>query len=85
MLSVGVLTFLTRLSFIYLLEKWQPPEVIGRINRDLHSGNGPAKRGIGVVFGKHSPAGRDDRHPGGMADKKRAVDDRSGNGVFLGA
>ena len=30
MLSVGVLTFLTRLSFIYLLDKWQPPEVITR-------------------------------------------------------
>lgn len=30
MLSVGVLTFLTRLSFIYLLDKWQPPDVINR-------------------------------------------------------
>ena len=30
MLSVGILTFLTRLSFIYLLDKWQPPEVIIR-------------------------------------------------------
>lgn len=30
MLSVGVLTFLTRLSFIYLLDKWQPPDVITR-------------------------------------------------------
>ncbi|MCD6577548.1 MAG: AzlD domain-containing protein [Anaerolineaceae bacterium] len=28
MLSVGVLTFLTRLSFIYLLDKWQPPEMV---------------------------------------------------------
>jgi branched-subunit amino acid transport protein len=33
MLSVGVLTFLTRLSFIYLLEKWQPPEVVTRALR----------------------------------------------------
>ena len=28
MLSVGFLTFLTRLSFIYLFEKWDPPEII---------------------------------------------------------
>ena len=33
MLSIGILTFLTRLSFIYLLEKWQPPEVITRALR----------------------------------------------------
>ena len=33
MLSVGVLTFLTRLSFIYLLEKWQPPDVVTRALR----------------------------------------------------
>ena len=33
MLSVGVLTFLTRLSFIYLLDKWQPPEVVTRALR----------------------------------------------------
>ena len=30
MLSVGILTFLTRLSFIYLHDKWQPPDVITR-------------------------------------------------------
>lgn len=33
MLSVGVLTFLTRLSFIYMHEKWQPPEVVTRALR----------------------------------------------------
>ena len=33
MLSVGVLTFLTRLSFIYLHEKWQPSEVVTRALR----------------------------------------------------
>ena len=33
MLSIGILTFLTRLSFIYLLEKWQPPEVVTRALR----------------------------------------------------
>ena len=33
MLSIGVLTFLTRLSFIYLHEKWQPPEVVTRALR----------------------------------------------------
>jgi len=33
MLSVGVLTFLTRFSFIYLHEKWQPPEVVTRALR----------------------------------------------------
>jgi len=33
MLSVGVLTFLTRLSFIYLLDKLQPPEVVPRALR----------------------------------------------------
>lgn len=33
MLSVGVLTFLTRLSFIYLLDKWQPPELVTRALR----------------------------------------------------
>ena len=32
-LSVGVLTFLTRLSFIYLYEKWQSPEVVTRALR----------------------------------------------------
>ena len=33
MLSIGALTFLTRLSFIYLHEKWQPPEVVTRALR----------------------------------------------------
>ena len=33
MLAVGVLTFLTRLSFIYMHEKWQPPEVVTRALR----------------------------------------------------
>ena len=33
MLSIGVLTFLTRLSFIYLHEKWRPPEVVTRALR----------------------------------------------------
>ncbi len=33
MLSIGILTFLTRLSFIYLLEKWQPPDVVMRALR----------------------------------------------------
>ena len=33
MLSVGILTFLTRLSFIYMHEKWQPPEVVTRALR----------------------------------------------------
>lgn len=33
MLSVGFLTFLTRFSFIYLFEKWQPPELITRALR----------------------------------------------------
>jgi len=33
MLSVGILTFLTRLSFIYLFEKWQPPDVVTRALR----------------------------------------------------
>ena len=28
MLSIGALTYLTRLSFIYLFQKWQPPDVI---------------------------------------------------------
>ena len=30
MLSVGLLTFLTRLSFIFILDKWQPPDVVTR-------------------------------------------------------
>lgn len=30
MLAVGVLTLLTRLSFIWLLDKWQPPELFRR-------------------------------------------------------
>ena len=33
MLSIGILTFLTRLSFIYMHEKWQPPEVVTRALR----------------------------------------------------
>ena len=33
MLSIGGLTFLTRLAFIYLHEKWQPPEVVTRALR----------------------------------------------------
>ena len=33
MLSIGALTFLTRLSFIYLLEKWQSPEMVTRALR----------------------------------------------------
>lgn len=28
MLAVGLLTFATRLSFVLLLERWQPPEII---------------------------------------------------------
>ena len=30
MVAVGILTFLTRLSFILLQDKWQPPELITR-------------------------------------------------------
>jgi len=30
MLSVGLLTFATRLSFVLLLERWQPPEIVRR-------------------------------------------------------
>lgn len=33
MLSIGALTFLTRLSFIYLLEKWQPSDMVNRALR----------------------------------------------------
>jgi branched-subunit amino acid transport protein len=33
MLSVGILTFLTRFSFIYFFEKWQLPEYITRALR----------------------------------------------------
>ncbi len=33
MLSIGILTFLTRLSFIYMHEKWQPPDVVTRALR----------------------------------------------------
>ena len=28
MIAVGILTYLTRLSFILLLDKWQPPELV---------------------------------------------------------
>jgi len=28
MIVVGILTYLTRLSFILLLEKWQPPHIV---------------------------------------------------------
>lgn len=28
MIAVGLLTYLTRLSFILLLERWQPPQVV---------------------------------------------------------
>ena len=30
MLAVGLFTFATRLSFVLLLERWQPPEIIRR-------------------------------------------------------
>ncbi len=30
MLAVGLLTFLTRLSFILLQDKWQPPSIVTR-------------------------------------------------------
>ena len=30
MIAVGLLTFATRLSFVLLLERWQPPEIIRR-------------------------------------------------------
>ena len=33
MVLAGVLTFLTRLSFIYLLGRWQPPTWLGRALR----------------------------------------------------
>ena len=32
-LSIGILTFLTRLSFIYMHQKWQPPKVVTRALR----------------------------------------------------
>lgn len=28
MIAVGILTYLTRLSFILLLDKWQPPQIV---------------------------------------------------------
>lgn len=33
MLSLGVLTFLTRLSFIGLFQRWQPPDLVRRALR----------------------------------------------------
>ncbi|MDK2981625.1 MAG: hypothetical protein PWQ55_1972 [Chloroflexota bacterium] len=33
MIAVGILTYLTRLSFILLLERWQPPEIVTRALR----------------------------------------------------
>ena len=33
MLAIGILTFLTRLSFIFILEKWQPSDIINRALR----------------------------------------------------
>ena len=30
MISVGILTFLIRLSFVYLFDKWKPPDVVTR-------------------------------------------------------
>jgi branched-subunit amino acid transport protein len=33
MIAVGILTYLTRLSFILLLDKWQPPEIVTRALR----------------------------------------------------
>ncbi len=33
MIAVGLLTFLTRLSFVLLLERWQPPELVQRALR----------------------------------------------------
>ena len=54
-------------------------------DRNFHSGNGSAKWGIGIIVGKYPLSGRDHRYPGCLADKKRAVDHRSGNGVFLDA
>lgn len=33
MVSLGVLTFLTRLSFIGLLQRWQPPDLVRRALR----------------------------------------------------
>jgi branched-subunit amino acid transport protein len=33
MIAIGVLTFLTRLSFIFLVEKWQPSDMINRALR----------------------------------------------------
>ena len=30
MISVGILTFLIRLSFVYLFDKWEPPDVVTR-------------------------------------------------------
>jgi branched-subunit amino acid transport protein len=29
MVTLGLLTFLTRLSFIGLFQRWQPPELVG--------------------------------------------------------
>ena len=33
MLAIGILTFLIRLSFIFILEKWQPSDIINRALR----------------------------------------------------
>ncbi len=33
MIAVGILTYLTRLSFILLLDKWQPPQIVTRALR----------------------------------------------------
>jgi branched-subunit amino acid transport protein len=60
MLAIGVLTFLTRLSFIYILEKWQPSDIINRALRfvpvavltaifipEIASANGELSLGLG--------------------------------------
>jgi len=33
MVALGLLTYLTRLSFVLLLERWQPPELVRRALR----------------------------------------------------
>ena len=33
MIALGLLTYLTRLSFVLLLERWQPPELVRRALR----------------------------------------------------
>jgi hypothetical protein len=79
MIALGLLTFGLRLSFVLLLERWQPP-----VDRHLHPRNPAAGRECCHLADQSALDRRISGYPDRLENQKRAVDYHGWNGDLLG-